>query len=105
MSKVPGLCAFFFGVAALLSAHAGTMPILESGTDIEADGVPIAVSSGYSTPFVVDWNNDARKDLLIGQRSGGKVRLYLNQGTDTNPVFNAFSYLQAAGSDISLPGG
>jgi hypothetical protein len=34
---------------------------------------------------VVDWNNDGKKDLLIGSDSINAV--YLNQGTDAAPSF------------------
>ncbi|MBN2022011.1 MAG: VCBS repeat-containing protein [Pirellulales bacterium] len=37
-------------------------------------------------PRVVDFNGDRKKDLLVGQ-TYGEVRVYLNEGTDGNPVF------------------
>ena len=38
----------------------------------------------------MDWNNDGKKDLLLGkwQSTAGQVRLYLNVGTDAAPVFD-----------------
>jgi hypothetical protein len=39
-----------------------------------------------ATPIVVDWNNDSRKDLVIGAVDGF-VRLFLNQGTNDEPDF------------------
>ncbi len=103
MKKSLGLWSVASGLIAS-TAFAGT-PVLQAGSSIYAGSAPLAVELGYSMPFVVDWNNDGKKDLLVGQKSGGKVRLYLNEGTDANPSFNGFSYLQAGGSDISLPGG
>ena len=44
-------------------------------------------------PRVVDWNNDERKDMLVGT-SGGKVKIHLNINTDADPVFDAGAYLQ-----------
>ena len=43
-----------------------------------------------SAPRVVDWNNDGRKDLLVGEWCGNGVGLfvYLNAGTDKSPVFD-----------------
>ena len=58
-----------------------------------------------SFPAVVDWNGDGKKDLIVGQFVGGKVRVYLNQGTDAQPAFKDFAYLQAGGKEISLPCG
>ena len=50
-----------------------------------------------SSPRVVDWNNDGRKDLVIGHR-GGQVRLYLNTGSDATPAFSGYTDLQVGGS-------
>ncbi|HAW50695.1 TPA: hypothetical protein DCX16_07085 [bacterium] len=54
-------------------------------TPIEVQGKNIDVGA-YSGPFVCDWNNDGKKDLLVGDE-GGYVNLFLNAGTDRNPVF------------------
>lgn len=42
---------------------------------------------GSATPFVIDWNNDTKKDLLIGDENGD-LNLYLNTGIDEAPLFN-----------------
>ena len=39
------------------------------------------------SPFLFDINSDNKLDLLVGQRSG-VVKLFLNQGTTTNPIFS-----------------
>jgi hypothetical protein len=57
---------------------------------IQAHGVDI-MTSNNSWPAVVDWNLDGRKDLLAGQEGIGSVcnvYVYLNEGTDSLPVFN-----------------
>jgi hypothetical protein len=41
-----------------------------------------------SKPFVVDWNNDSKLDVLVGDDEG-LVYLLLNTGTRENPVFSA----------------
>ncbi len=46
-----------------------------------------------SVPFVVDWNNDGKKDVICGE-SSGRVQLLLNTGTDANPVFPSRVYVQ-----------
>jgi len=56
----------------------------------------------------VDWNDDGRKDLITGGYDG-KVRIYLNTGTDSDPVFSGYTHLQLAGADfdcvdVSFPG-
>ena len=39
-------------------------------------------------PRVVYWDADMRKDLLVGQ-ADGTVKIFLNNGTDSEPVFDA----------------
>jgi len=40
----------------------------------------------FSTPQLVDMNNDSLLDLVIGEK-GGKLHYYENTGTSANPVF------------------
>lgn len=46
-----------------------------------------------SMPFIVDWDEDGKKDLLVGNKYG-KISVYLNQGTDNDPVFGSRTILQ-----------
>jgi hypothetical protein len=48
-------------------------------------------------PRVVYWDSDARKDLLIGL-GDGTVKIFLNTGTDSEPVFDAGTALQVGPS-------
>ena len=68
-------------------------------------GKPIDIEVGHLVPCTLDWNGDGKKDLIVGQFAGGKIRLYLNQGTDKAPEFGDFSFLEAGGEQISLPAG
>jgi len=83
------------------------MLYVESGSGLtlsdtlRANGVKIDVGSN-ANPEVVDWNEDGKKDLIIGSESGtGTVRLYLNQGTNANPVFTTYSHINCSGSPIN----
>jgi hypothetical protein len=82
-----------------------TSPELLEGVLIQAGGEKIAVRAGHLAPDVVDWNNDGKKDLILGQRSGGRIRLYINEGTDDQPRFDRFEYLTAGGATIALESG
>ncbi len=83
----------------------GDLLDLAEGKLIEADGKAISVEIGHLAPCVVDWNNDGRKDLVVGQFKEGNIRLYLNEGSDAEPLFNSFEYLEAGGEKISLAAG
>jgi hypothetical protein len=54
---------------------------------------------------MADWNIDGAKDLVLGQFDSGKIRLYLNQSSDTAPAFNGYTFFQSGGVDITLPYG
>lgn len=54
----------------------------------KVQGPPTLLQIGlYSTPAIIDWDNDHRKDLLVGDEDGF-VTLFLNSGTDKDPIFS-----------------
>ncbi|MCX5646441.1 MAG: FG-GAP-like repeat-containing protein [Phycisphaerae bacterium] len=56
----------------------------------------------------VDWNNDHLQDLIVGESGAigtvtpAKVRVYLNRGTEAQPLFKDYFYVQADGNDLTL---
>ncbi len=86
-----------------LAAQADELRLLRDPIKIEAEGLPIEALSGHAAPFVFDVDNDGRKDLIVGEFEGGRARIYLNQGSDDEPRFSGFSYLQAGGGDAIMP--
>ncbi len=57
---------------------------------IQSDGIDILASSN-SWPFICDYNEDGKKDIVVGQEGIGSpcnVYVYLNQGTNSAPVFS-----------------
>ncbi len=87
--------------------EAATAPEFQKGVRLEANGQPIDGEVGHLVPCVTDWNNDGKKDLVVGQWQfgGGKIALYLNTGADAAPVFSKPEYLKAGGAEINLPAG
>ncbi|MBE0502629.1 MAG: VCBS repeat-containing protein [Desulfuromonadales bacterium] len=65
---------------------------------VQLPGVTLPVGA---VPFVADWNNDNRKDLLVGA-ADGSVSLALNVGTQESPVFAALISLQADNAPLSV---
>lgn len=63
------------------------------------------VAYSYACPTLHDWNNDGLLDLIVGEKTAdakGKVRIYLNRGTATEPVFDDYTYLQRDGEDVEF---
>lgn len=77
----------------------------EAGFKIEAGGKVIDVEVGHLVPDVVDWNNDGKKDMVVGQFKPGGIQLYLNEGTDAKPVFGEGTFLNAGDKPIKLDAG
>jgi hypothetical protein len=53
-------------------------------------------------PTAVDWNNDGRKDLVVGALDG-RLHLFINEGTDTSPDFRLEQFVQENGDDLAVP--
>ena len=86
-----------------LVSGAATTPIqLQPAITLQAGAAPLDLGD-HAIPCVTDWNGDGRSDLLVGYRSADKVAVFLNVGTDDQPVFQSFTNLQAAGADIQYP--
>jgi len=83
-------------------------PSFSAGERIQASGSDLQVprdgggANIYTVPCVVDWNEDGKKDLLVGCFYNGNIYLYLNSGTNNAPVFTTGSKLQADGADIAV---
>lgn len=88
----------------LLAVASAVPPTFGAPSLVQSSGVDIDVGY-YGAPCMADWNGDGKSDLVLGEFSLGKIRLYLNSGTADSPVFTGFTYLQSDGADITLPYG
>jgi hypothetical protein len=70
---------------------------LSNGQDIQSWLAGCKCNGGgpeCAAPRVVDWNNDGKKDLLVGEwcennnQIGANLFVYFNVGTDASPVFD-----------------
>ena len=89
-------------LAAAAAAQGGEIRLGEPRKALAGDE-PIDVEVGHATPNFVDWDGDGKRDLLVGQFGGGKLRVYLNRGTEAEPKFRDFTFAQAGGKDMSVP--
>ena len=99
-------CAKVFVVLSLTIMSMNTSAYADYLTNLVFNGY-IQDSSGdidvgsFSVPVVYDWNSDGKKDLLVGQRfndaSGahGYVSFFENVGTNSLPLFNSPTYIEA----------
>src|SRR5438034_4865653 len=71
---------------------------LEAPVPIMAEGQPIDVQrEGHAAPFVGDFDGDGVLDLLVGQYHEGRLRIYRNIGTNSNPKFDTYTWFKAGG--------
>src|SRR5713101_6814893 len=69
----------------------------EKALDIEREG--------HAAPFVGDFYEDGGTCLLVGQFDGGRMRIYRNTGTRTQPRFDSYTWFEAGGKIASVPVG
>jgi len=77
---------------------------LYAGDSLIVPGSLSGVDTNYtSVPCIVDWNEDGKKDMLVGSFYNGNVYLYINTGEDDSPVFETETKLQDSDSlDIAV---
>jgi hypothetical protein len=76
-------------------------PVFSSPVVLEdTEGSPIAVDS-YCVPCVVDWNEDNKKDLVLGA-GNGTLLVYLNEGSDSDPLFSSPVSIEAGGRILDV---
>lgn len=94
-------------VRLFLNTGTDEAPAFDAGTYVQV-GLPGAKADinvgARATPNPVDWNGDGRKDLIVGAVDG-KVRVYVNEGTDSEPDFRTVLFAQENGADLAVPTG
>jgi hypothetical protein len=78
-------------------------PVFAEGRKVLSKGKPLSLakSSGHDRPDICDWNNDSRKDLIASD-GAGTVTIYLNEGTDAEPVLGAGQKVKAQNKQGNL---
>jgi len=80
-------------------------PTFDGGTLLQVGqpGLKTNIDVGdRATPCIVDWNNDGKKDLVVGALDS-KIHIFINEGTDTAPDFRVETFAQASGSPLTVP--
>lgn len=87
----------------------GEEPLFNASFNVRGQQPHDLLQGEYSVPFVVDWDSDGKKDLIIGDVDG-YVTYFRNSGTNTaNPEFSSGFRPQRTGPggmmDVRVDGG
>jgi len=89
-------------IVLLFVAHAARAAEFANPVRLEADGAAIRVEApGYAAPCWADIDGDGKKDLLVGQFNGGKIRVFKNLG---DGKLSAGEWLMVGGTAAQVPG-
>ncbi len=103
--RCPALLSVLLLAGSILPASAWAQTgIITLGPEeiVKAKGQEIVVP-GYSVPSLADWNGDHLQDLIVGEGGSGfagKIRVYLNVGTEKDPCFADFFYARTFSQDL-----
>ena len=86
-----------------VNAGTDTVPDFLVETHAQADSADLIVPSARSSPHILDYDHDDKKDVLSGN-TNGQIVFYSNVGTDETPLFSGYEYIEADSVDIDLPG-
>ncbi len=106
MKRLASLCLVVCAGSIVSASAFAAEAVINLGPEeiVQADGKDIIVP-GYSVPSFEDWNGDKLRDLIIGEGGGGapgKIRVYLNVGTESDPCFVNYFYAQSYGKDLTF---
>ena len=77
--------------------------IYDNSPHFQLDGTETTINvSGYATPFITDWNNDGKFDVICGS-SDGRVYIFINEGSSKTPKFGKSVPLYVNNKEIKLP--
>jgi hypothetical protein len=87
----------------LLASAAARAQEFEKPVRLEAGGRPVDTDVGHAHPLLYDFDRDGKRDLLVGQFGGGKLRIHKNIGTNESPKFAEMTWFMAGGEIATVP--
>jgi hypothetical protein len=101
-----GIVAALLAVILATSLRAAEPSELAPPVKVMVAGKPLDVGGvGYAAPFYGDFDGDGVNDLLVGQFSEGKLRIYRNEGSNARPRFERFTWLLDGKPEGRVPTG
>ncbi|MCR9245915.1 MAG: VCBS repeat-containing protein [bacterium] len=79
-----------------------TPPRFEAAVAIATPAGPVRLEQpGFAAPCLFDVDGDGRRDLVVGQFAGGKIKIYRSTG---QAKFAAGKWLEVGGKPAEVPG-
>jgi hypothetical protein len=73
---------------------------------VQGGGLPLDIEHvGHAAPFIGDFFEDGGLALMVGQFYDGRLRIYKNLGTRTQPRFDSCTWFEAGGRIAGVPVG
>jgi hypothetical protein len=96
--------ALIFGIILSTSESAGPSDELEPPLQVTALDEPIDIQrEGQACPVFADFDGDGLNDLLVGEAYSGRLRIYQNLGTKTEPKFGEYEWFVAGNEVAHVP--
>jgi hypothetical protein len=92
-------------VALYLNTCTDANPVFTSYANLQAGGVDIYLPSsgcGAPAPWVCDYDEDGKPDLIVGSGTDGCVYFYRNTGTDAAPILASGMKLKVGNNPLSV---
>jgi hypothetical protein len=72
---------------------------------VKAGSTFIDTEIGHAAPYVADIDQDGKRDLLVGQFGGGKLKICKNIGSNKAPRYAAPTFFEAGGEVVTTDAG
>jgi WD40 repeat protein len=82
-------------VYAYINKGTNQEPVFDAAIEI----FNVKVEDKESAQYVVDWNSDGKKDIIAGS-AAGEVSVFINSGTNQEPMFEKEKKLNDGGLDV-----
>jgi len=93
-------------IAIFYNIGSAAAPVFNTYSNLQAGGVDIvhpSVGCGAPAPFVCDFDNDGKRDLLVGTGLEGYVYFYRNTNSDSAPLLAPGVLLMVGNSPLAVP--
>jgi hypothetical protein len=93
-------------VALYLNSGSDANPAFTTSANLQAGGTDINLPSpgncGAPAPLVCDYDNDGKRDLLVGHGANGYVYFFRNTNSDAAPILDTGVYLLVGSNPLTV---